>query len=89
MTKFKVGDKVRCIDTNWQGNATIRPVYQGVYTVKGCNKDRGIYLEEIPIIQNGLPQAFYNWHFEKATEKGTEIIVAAKKQLEVKEFQKN
>ena len=92
MSKFKVGDKIRCIDTNWQGTATIVPVYQGIYTIRGIdiiNNAISFYLEEIPINQNNEIQSFLAWHFEKATEKGLEIIAAAKKQLKVKEFQNN
>lgn len=93
--KFKVGDKVRCIDTNWQGwPVQVYPVYQGIYTISEYifNKGRNsVILKEIPKEQtyNGkewiIP--FLEFHFEKATETGAELIIVAKEKLKVQQYQ--
>ena len=83
MAKFKVGDKVRCINTDWKyGLAPVNPVYQGVYTVKQIRAyyEMAIILEEIPFGSNN----YYVWdecHFEKATEVNSETMIFAKKKL--------
>lgn len=83
MAKFKKGDKVRCIDTAWSGNeASIYPVYQGVYTVKESNAfyPTTIILEEIPF--NSSNYAVWDErHFEKATESNSETMIIAKSKL--------
>lgn len=85
MSKFKKGDKVRCIDTNWKSDCppSVLPVYQGIYTVKSPSDffPNSIFLEEIPIKQNGCRQHFADFHFEKATEQNIETMIVAKEKL--------
>lgn len=87
--KFKGGDKVRCICTDWNHRITgdpidssdICPVYHGIYTVDCYEEDRNIILVEIPYDQGDFTIAWGEEHFERATETGREIMIHAKARL--------
>lgn len=90
MSKFKAGDKIRCINTDWVDPELIyiKPVYQGIYIVFEAF-DEGVTLVEIPPVNNKIRQPFYNWHFEKSTEYNIEIMIVSNENLKIKQHQHN